>query len=250
MLKKIASTALVALLATTSATFAASIGVNFVNEYSTSDSTLASNDEAGLIKQDNWNNVDVLTRDGSTGALNDDSGSATGVNLSWSKVNNSFYGASTSASPDEKLFRGMIEGDYNGTGPLGPLLSISGVGYATYDVYVYMADFASTPANVTVDGVTKYYTGTNDFATNGFVEATSTSTSSQPLATYALFSGLTGSDFTITFDKTPVSGFSNRATTVGFQIVEAAPVPLPAALPMLVAAVGGLGMLRRRKRAA
>ena len=248
----IATCALILASAISAPASAASIGVNFEYQatWGSAANSLLPTDSAGLVAQQNWNNVANIgtgfgTTSGSVGGFQDSNGNATGVSLNWNNVNNTFVGdapwniAPTSA--DESLFYGVIEGMFS-VGPSGPNLTVAGVGFALYDVIVYLAD---SPAGVTVDGSTLFYDPTI-FSSVGYVAATSTSSSSTPIATYAMFSGLTSSSFNIDFQK--LSG--NRAAVAGFQIVEVATVPLPAALPLFLVGLGGLGFASRRRKSA
>lgn len=234
--------ATLALATTATSSWAASVGVNFTNEFAVGASSLNASASAGFVAQDDWNNVDVLTSSGSANALGNDSGVATSVNLSWSNVNNSFFGSSSTGTANDTLYSGIIEGNFSNINS-GPNLTVTGVNFDSYDVYVYMAEFGSTGASVAVDGLTKFYTATNNFGAIGFVEATSTSAGSLSTATYARFSGLSGSSFNIDFNKV---GSGNRAAVAGFQIVEISAVPLPASLPLFMIGIAAFGAFRRR----
>ena len=163
-----------------------------------------------------------------------------GLFVSWTNVNNDFIGSnSPGTTPDSKLFRAMVEGP-TGLGSPGPSITVSGLNFSSYDVYVYMAEFVSSPASVRIGSTEYFYRATSNFAATGYVQATST-TPSNATATYALFSGLTGPSFA-------VDGFrqgANRAAFVGLQIVATAAVDEPATLALLTL---GLIVVRARSK--
>ena len=222
------------------------IGINFTTD-STPDSVLSANQSAGFVAQTNWNNLLTQTvHNGSqTNLVDSNSDLLSGLNVAWSNVNNDYRGSYSAGTGDDTLFEGMIEGS-SSAGVAGPTLNVTGINYAMYDVYVYMAEFASSGASVKIGSEEFFYTATNNFANTGYVQATSTSFHDLSVATYARFSGLTDSSFQI--DAFKVNG--NRAALVGFQIVEAAQVTDTAQVPepstLAIFALGIMGLASRR----
>jgi hypothetical protein len=224
-----------------SATIIESIGVNFYNDTNHTYTMLAANQSAGVVGQTNWNNETFSGRFDSNVAANtgtvltvyNNAGAVeTGFSYVWSGANNAWGSSGSTSSGNTALFGGYFEGDYVvGT---GPNVSVTGVNYSIYDVYVYLAD---SPASVSIFNESySYTTSYNSFATQGFLQANSNG----DLANYALFSGLTSENFQIDFAK--ISG--NRAGIAGFQIVDASVVPEPSTLAIL--ALGLMGLVSRR----
>ncbi|HZZ57257.1 MAG TPA: hypothetical protein VFE31_05450 [Opitutaceae bacterium] len=234
---------------------AGSVGLNFdpldPSYYDFGNFALAPTDSAGVVAQTNWNNLEVptYTPTGTYSNLVDNSGAVvSGLSLSYSNVNNAFIGSDGNSTPDQTLFHGIIEGLYP-AGTTGPTIDVSGIDYAHYEVIVYMAEFADSPAAINLGSTTYYYTATNDFPAVGFVQATSTSDSDYPVADYAVFSDLSNSSFEINFTNEG----DNRAAIAGLQIVETS-VPDGGATSLMLGAaligVAGLGARRRKLIAA
>jgi hypothetical protein len=224
-----------------SATLIESVGVNFYNDDNPTGTMLAANQSAGVVGQTNWNNEtfagrfdsNVAANTGTVSTVYNNAGAVEiGLSYVWSGANNAWGTFGSTSTGNATLFGGHFEGDYVvGT---GPNVSVTGVNYSIYDVYVYLDD---SPASVSIFNESySYTTSYNSFATQGFLQANSNG----DLANYALFSGLTSENFQIDFAR--ISG--NRAGIAGFQIVDTSVVPEPSTLAIL--ALGLMGLASRR----
>ena len=235
---------------------AQNIGFNFNADRE--DAALASDEVAGVVPQGNWNNWDGIlssvteneTGDASeiaspnAGVVTDSDGNThPGVTVSWESRNawNTTNGVGT---PDNKLMNGYI--DNNADNPQ-ITFSISGLPAAIadtgYDVYAYIGSDGNGRTGTITDGTTTYSYSTfsaQDGAFPGAYAQTTDTADGNPEANYAVFSGLTGSDFTLTLDRG-----SNNSGIHGIQIVT---IPEPSCLTMgLIATLMGAGILRRRR---
>ena len=222
-----------------------SIGVNFGGGNGTLD-TLAPADLAGVpgFAQTNFNN---LGNQGG-GALIDSNGTATGVNLAipigpGSGAHNNVSGT------DERLNSGFIFLTLGGF-----TMNLSGIPYSSYSLIVYDLNSTGEMQGISAGGLTYYSTSPNPtsagFLDNNpatpfnYTRATSTSAASPtPLSDYALFTGLSGSNLTIT--ATPVVAGPHASTVSGFQIVE---TPEPSTGLALLFGMVGMGCKQRSGR--
>jgi hypothetical protein len=193
---------------------------------------LTATDYAGVepARTNNWNSVSFGTSgavSGSASALLDSSGTATIAGLSWAGSQNGWdCGVNPNGyANDNALFHGFLNSPNSTTA--GTTVSFTGIPYTKYDVYVYiLSDGAGRGGYVTAGfGVTNYYTipafdGGQKYAplwggTNGYVQITSTNIASRTTGTWAVFSNLTSSSFSIIYGM--VSG--NASGIAGIQIV-------------------------------
>ena len=180
---------------------------------------MAPGDIAGVVPLSNYNNMDT----GNGGAtLNDSTGAATTALLSYSAGGTYSAIGGTTGVPtpgDEKLNAGFIYG--NGS------VTVSGVPYAQYDIYVYeLNDAGGRVETTSLSGGQTFYGSAatpNDAnhidqnAATPYVYTRSSSTVSSsptPGGDYVLFSHVSGGSFTFT-TSAPGNGYLN-----GFQIVE------------------------------
>ena len=243
--------AAVGTLGLASAVSASEIGIQFVG----TGTALASTVSAGApgVAQVNWN---PLTGDTWTSqALNDSTGATSGVTLT-GEAPYTWHGGEVSDTPgDITLTSGQIAGGFAGPGSND--LTFSGITYRTYSVYAYAVTASGRDETIAVtpNGGSVSY---QSFATSpggsawvlannpveGWTSITQTTPPLPPAATYAVFTGLTASSFTLGFGAQPENG-----AIAGIQIVDtSAPVPEPATLGLM--GLGGLGILllgRRRK---
>jgi hypothetical protein len=230
---------------------AASIGVNYTGGGNNSSPavSLASTDAAGVVPQTNYNNF--AGGSGTALALIDSAGAASGATLTYGSggTYSSIGGAAIApADGNEKLNTGFIFG--NAT------VTVSGVPYSRYDVYVYMLNDAAgrvETTSLTAGGPAQTFYGGSAAANDaGHVDQNAatpyvyTRTISTDVAVpttagdYVLFSGLTTPSFQFTTAATG-NGYLN-----GFQIVQN--VPEPAALGFLGLASLAALTCRRRVR--
>jgi hypothetical protein len=228
-----------------------SIGVNFTaTSFGGGPFPILPNESAGIVPQINWNNTNPLAN-GLTldiaspvvGAVVDNTGAVTGANVVWLNGNSQVNSSGGNATPDERLYRGTIEGLGVGNPPLQ--VAMFDVPYDHYNVIAYLAGF-TFPANASIKLGSEqfYYVQSSNFTTDGFIQATATTQATQTVATYAEFDNLTGNSFVMQIFTT--SG--NRGSIVGFQVIE---VPEPSG--WLLAAAGGAAfaaIVRKNRRGA
>lgn len=227
------------------------ISVSFAGDNAGGQSlNLTGDDIAGVVPVSNWN-ADAQGATGSIAALVDSTGTATTAEVSWAGSNNT-WGGTAGTNPDELMVNGWL--DDNGT---GSQIDITGIPYASYDLYVYGSSDAGNAGrgmNVQVNG-TDYFSGGvfldpvtesgGSFYT-GYVDAATTADN----PSYFKISGLSGSDLSILGARN-ASGpeLANASTDYrggisGFQINA---VPEPASLSMAVLMSIGLLSVRRRR---
>ena len=233
---------------------AVSIGLNFAGDVG---GQLASSTSAGVtaVAQSSWNNLPAANS--SNLPLLDSTGQATSVTATYNSNYNSGY------------FAGNPQGFSAGSGNAllnaqeiygNPSVTISGIPYSQYDVYVYIdsdqkdrgqAQSLTALAGGTVNSTTYYQTpvgitggssisGTFVQGTNTDSTATNFSNSAYPLANYVLFQGNSATSIKLDVATFGASGLA------AIQIVEA--IPEPASLSLLAA--GSLLLLGRRRRSA
>ncbi len=239
---------------------AASIGLNFVGGNNNGTDTLIPTLSAGVVPQTNWNNLTGSntnsTADGVT--VVDSTGAATGVTALWTNGAGNYDNSSTSGTAplstngDQILLNGGIWGATPRGG--GPSVTVSNVPYSSYEVIVTsLLDHGGTIISTTlVGGSTVYANQTQNPADAGYIDGTSSSfTYTQAtdttgtgtgLADYALFSGLSGTSFTVSEDI--VSGAATAANLSSIEIVNLT-IPEPASLFLLGVAVLGFSSRRR-----
>jgi len=200
--------------------------------------------------QENWNNVQP-TGVTVTG-LFDNSGAATSASVTYAAWNGATHiGATLGADADGTHNKEMLNG-YLNAGPAGwgpsitnSYTTFNAIPYAQYDIYVYFGSDAAVgrPGNVT-DGTTTYYFSTIPTAVagaNAVLTQTTDTTGANPGATYAVFTGLTGSSQTITCYPT-----GGDDQWLGISAIQIVAVPEPGTLAL--AAMGGIGMLAFGRR--
>jgi hypothetical protein len=229
---------------------AGSIGVNFTG--GNSGATVGSTDQPGIAPGANWNN---FASAGTGYALNDDSGSLTTATLSFSGPG--YAGFPYPVTPNTATNAMYSGGLYDGGGQWG--VSVSNIPYAAYNVYVYTSTAdASSSVSWVSDGATTYYyqgNGADYPGADGLPMPTVTSlvqtTSTDPLnptfgmSQYQIFSGETGSTFTLTNGVGESNVFSNNI--FGLQIVDASGSASPEPASFLLIA-GGLGAMLAARR--
>ena len=184
------------------------ISVNFTDGNAATE--ILADETAGMagFAEDNWNNS-LHSWDNTVPSmldLVDDSGAATGVNLSWTR-NDAWWDSSADvATPDGKLAAG-----WNGD---GAIFQATNVPYADYDVVLYMASdqwtvSAGQYGDVTVNGQTQSGGSTEGFGNlGGWIQNTNV----------FVFPGQSGP----TLDIIAAARNNNiRATIAGIQIVQA-----------------------------
>jgi hypothetical protein len=239
-------------IAASTAAHAISVGVNFAGGGNNTSPAvnLGPGETAGVVPQSNFNNV-AGGAAGSGIALVNNTGAATGMVLAYTAGGNySAVGglAIAPATGDEKLNTGFIFGSAN--------VTVTGIPFTTYDVYVYelndaagrietttlvapalaQGPFFGSSATPTDAGHVDQNAATAYVYTQAVATAVASPT---PNADYVRFTNLTGSTLNFTTSATG-NGFLN-----GFQIVQ---VPEPTGLALLV--IGAAFPAVRRRRSA
>ena len=223
------------------------ISVNFQNAANTTP-LLAASDSTGVVSASNWNNIDGVS--GSATALVNSSNAATTLNLGYSSLYGTALGYTPgSPTPYNLMYASRIESAYS-TGDTQTFaaaigggrvtLSLTTIPYATYDIYVYVANapgyiYQSTSTATIINTAPKIgYTAAN---TGSFVEG----------GNYVKFSGLTGATqylYAGAVNPADIGGFNSGIA--GFQIVA---VPEPSTWALLALGCASLvGVARRHKQ--
>lgn len=211
---------------------------------------MAATDLAGApsVRLANWNNLSIpATAAGSVTLTNlVDSGGAAMTATTLTYTNGSSAGAITTGvigTNDRNLFYSSadIYGDTaTSTGNTSATLSVTGIPYATYDLYLYMRDDgAYRAAAVTANGVTYSMRGgiVEPASTGaGCVRSSDTDSASVDQGNYIFIPGLTG-DLTATLAAFDAGNAFARFKLAGFQIVNSV---ASAAVTTVPAAPGGV----------
>jgi hypothetical protein len=178
---------------------------------------------AGFVPQSNWNNVLPPAPTGGTvninspvaGSMVDNQGNVISAQVSWINANAEVNSDTGNTTPNERLYRGLLEGpSVQQTNHL--TVTASSIPYATYNLIVYLEGFGfDADASVKVGG-----------------QATTFAT--RTLATYAEFDGLTSPSVAIEM----ITQAGNRVGIAGFQVVG---VPEPSTWALL--ATGSVALL-------
>jgi len=197
------------------------------------DSTIAgSNQIAGLVTAPYWNNS--LQLDGNaTGDpviasnLVDNNGNTTTITVAQNSTQNSWdYWAVRFATPGQNAdgtYNGRLLNGYQNKGaseaPYTSSVTISGIPYSAYDLYVYFSSDTGGRSGSVSDGNCTFYFSTLGPAaiagTNAlFMETSDTNAADNPPADYAVFPGLTGSTQTVNVTIPEWGGIA------GFQAVQ------------------------------
>lgn len=228
-------------------------------------------DAAGAVPFANWNSFTNATQ-ATAQALMDDTGAATGATVTWTS-NNTWNTPIAAGTGNQRMMKGYLDssdtsitsvnvaglptsitsvpysvilyydGDNGGNNRVGRY-SISG---ATTGNAVYWArDAASTnypgffmPAQSAIDPL----------AGGGSMDSNAAAALTVPAGNMMIFSGLSGTSFTLSAQSSVASDNTNRSSIQGFQIMPTALVPEPASASVLLLAGSLLVGRRRRARA-
>lgn len=207
---------------------------------------IPSGGQAGAVLASNWNNAASMSYSVSGSSLLDNSGAATTISYTLSTPQTWGgwqIGATPSQDADGSYNKLMLNQYLNSAPNYGnpETLSLSGISYGQYDLYVYFsADQAGRQQSITLGSTTYDFSTVGLAATSGvnavLTQSTDT-TGAYPTADYVVFSGLTGGSQTVNLDSQNGSGIA------AFQIVA---VPEPGT--MALAALGGASLLFWRRR--
>jgi hypothetical protein len=206
------------------------------------------NSAAGVLNTVIWNNTSGASSVSAVSLNADVAGSsaATGATVTWSSPNTwSSTGAgeenNTASGENGDLMAGYL--DTGGVGGQGVSITVANLpAVPAFDVYVYIQGGANNRGgNYTIAGTTKEHAGDSPF-TGQFVQDV-IDPGSTAGSNYLVFTGLTGTGFTLT--TTPTIGSPARAGVNAIEIVQ---TPEPAGLAIVsIAGAALLGRFRRRR---
>lgn len=174
-------------------------------------------EEAGVVLAGNWTNSfpNNFTQD-----LQDNAGNTTLLDIVPSApFVFSLQGSNPGQDADGSWNKEMLNGYLNAGATAAPAVSsigISQIPYSAYDIYVYFSSDDSTRVGTVTNGATTYDFNVLDNMIAGanatFAQTTSTG-GAEPEANYAVFSGLSGAEQTISVNIPDFGGIA------GFQVV-------------------------------
>lgn len=238
--------------------FGQSIGINFSGrQWSIGGNTpmsLAPTDMAGVVPQQNWNNVFVDSANSggmdqlnggenstNPGTVFDSSGAATSLTFSYTANGNA-----TEWAVDQSTHTGnqqLLDGYWDVQSANGTV-NLGNISYSLYDVYVYVsADNNGRTAGVDINGSSQTYllTDANGYDyTQPLVQSMALTQGSAASAQYVLYQNVTGSSFQI--------DLFNYGQDVGVAGIQVVAVPEPTTVALAFAGMGLVGLMLRRKR--
>lgn len=190
--------------------------------------TLTAGQVAGVVGLANWDNRTASTATFSN--LIDSTGAATTASVQLSTGTNWRAFTTTATLPMQQLYKGYWDfaPGSSAVGTTGTL-TVNGLTYASYDVYVYFVTDSpdnTITAQISVNGGAPVYGKAMGSASSAnlplyMAQATATTAESSTLSNYVKVNGLTGSSFNVTLTK--VNG---NYGIVGFQVVSAGLTPI------------------------
>ncbi|MBI1370770.1 MAG: hypothetical protein GC162_19210 [Planctomycetes bacterium] len=201
-------TALAATLMAAPSLFASAISINFTGGGANGTGTVTGT--AGVAGVGNWNNV--ANASGSSIALNDSTGAASGASITTFTSNGVYATTVTNNGSSASLMKGYLDD----TGTAGNTsVTVASIPYSSYIVVGYVgSDASGRTGSINIGGTTYFYSTLNNYPSNGFVRTTDTS-GTNPSANYAVFTNQTASSFTLTNTRN-----SNNTGLHGLQIID------------------------------
>ncbi|MGA2259438.1 MAG: autotransporter-associated beta strand repeat-containing protein, partial [Thermoguttaceae bacterium] len=173
----------------------ASVGIKFATNRSGS-STYAVIGIAGAVRMGNWNNLTGINQP-TPQTLYDNSNVANGATVTWNNPGGDCYDVFVASQTDQnaQLLNSYLDNHPDGT----ETVSVSGVPYRNYEVFVYLAsDTNGRKGQVSIGNTTYYYaTDAKNTAVPYPLNQTTDTSQNYPAANYAVFAGLTGPSFTV-----------------------------------------------------
>ncbi len=257
-LKNYCAIAAVAAFSTAAASAAGIISINFADPITpTSSMTSAQVAGAASVAASNWNNYDGFGHSVS-GALSDSTGAVTTASVTAAGGVGNWRLNHTVTTGDDAMYKGFFE-----TGATAATVSVSGLSYAQYDVYVYFDGdngptyrtgtytIGTTTFTVEDSEGTDWKKGQNlagvyqlpNASTPGGGNATWPVSPNNNEGNYIKFSGLSGASFNLSMLGAASGDATKRAVINGMQIVQ---IPEPSSTALL--GLGGLALVLRRRR--
>ncbi len=200
-----------------------SIGLNFVGgKANTSVSSMGSGETAGVISQTDWNNLSGLS--GSDSSLVDNSGNTvSGLSVSYTSLNTWADQAISNSAGNDRLMRGYLDFNVNNG---SASVTVSGLTAPVYDVIVYTNGDENARVGRFQIGAQSFWVKDNATFSGTFIQGTDTADPGSHAATqagnYMVFSGLTGSSFTLDATGAYTTDGTLRAPVNAIQIVQPA----------------------------
>jgi hypothetical protein len=198
----------------------------------------------GTARTGYWNNLTCPSFSGETVqnflTLVDDIGapvSGMEVTITANAASGVFFGPDAVATPplsnDPNLFASVMDQLSSGTSTM----SITGIPYPVYDLYVYVRDDGSTRAGTIIanDITIEIYGGAGIPTATGSGYVVWTWPDTTLPANYAVFRGLSG-NVTASFVANSIGSASPHLQICGFQIVREGAIPTPSSVPTAVTA--------------
>lgn len=205
--------------------FPGAIGLQFLCENRT-DATLRSGEPAGLIRLPNWNTSAPLPEwppsdtplTGSITGLKNHRGQTTTTSANWSYRASS--GGLHQGTSDEKLLGGMIYAGNATSTQVPASVTISGIPYALYDLFIYIGDrypehqgTVQLGSNVSTK---RYFISESNPPFSGWTEAKATTQITSTAANYVRYRNLSGASQSVTVQQLD----DGNVAIHGFQIVD------------------------------
>ncbi|MBK1827316.1 beta strand repeat-containing protein [Haloferula rosea] len=192
--------------------YAGAPGIEMKNWNRTIDLANNATDASGdILKIATPSNEELV--DSSGNIIGDD---ISGVGLTFTAGAGAYSSVTDARTPYGRLFNSFIYGN-NASGNNDSSVSLTGIPYTSYDVYVYFGSDSDGRTGTLTDGVTTYsFTTDSNTGFPGVYTQTTDTGSGFPQANYAVFSGQTGTDFNVTVTT---GALQNSMGIYGVQVI-------------------------------